>query len=676
MSRLSSCILLLLVPCALRAAELPRTIKLDIRDLLLSPEVVLDKDGSARLARSVLIADEIGATDFHQTEPLSDRIQAKKILHLDSAEATSAELFIHLSPKQVHVNDKPLAQGIKLTSTGWTRWKVPPELLKKGDNEVLLFGGGSLLIEQSRQSARSFKSTDGGKTWSNRIGKNNDQHGEYLVRLRLGQYATSGWAMTPVLDLWSPEGKIGTPGRLTQFREVKGLPEEGFPHVVCTAWLRTGSSPAPDSKTWTEWIRFDKHAADNTTARHRWAQARVDLKTTSPNATPRLPAQLAVVYGMEPDAGAAHTLATVTAAAGPRILQGFTPFVYQEPSPRLKLLRERYQLDKVIAPGKTEMEQLMLLRYWVRNQWHTAWEGGAASWMPPWDALIILESKDQSDCLTMCTHYAAVITQCCLALGWNARHCILDHHCVSEVWVDQHQKWVMMDPGNSKQRADVGLHFERDGVPLSALQLHQAHQSGKTDGIQVCFTPRALAEKIAPLCRPVPKADEKSATRPDTIPLAKLKQYPVCQIENYRRYAFPARNNYLSSLYPGELYQGWSSYFYDGYCWVGDSPDDPQLSPEYSRHLSPARPQDIDWSLNWTRIHLARTAKPGEVQVDLETHTPNLARLEKWEDGAWKPVAASSLWKLQPGENELRVRSVNRWDRAGAESQVKVKWTP
>src|SRR5262249_2009626 len=163
---------------------------------------------------------------------------------------------------------------------------------------------------------------------------------------------------------------------------------------------------------------------------------------------------------------------------------------------------------------------------------------------------------------------------------------------VSEVWVDQHHRWVMMDTGNSAQRADVGLHFEKDGLPLSALELHQAQRSGQTEGFRVSFTPAALAEKIAPLCRPAPRPPQ-TPPRPAAIALAELSKYPVCQLNNYRRYAFPARNNFLSSLLPGELYQGWSEYFHDGYYWVGDSPDRPQLSPEYSLHLAPARPHDI-----------------------------------------------------------------------------------
>jgi hypothetical protein len=246
------------------------------------------------------------------------------------------------------------------------------------------------------------------------------------------------------------------------------------------------------------------------------------------------------------------------------------------------------------------------------------------------------------------------------------------------VWADQHRKWAMMDAGNSAERADVGLHFERKGVPLSARELQQVYRDGKGDDLTACFTPARLAEKIAPLCRPAPAPKVKLPPRPDTISGTELKKYPVCQIDNYRRYAFPPRNTFLTTLYPGEPEHGFSNYYYDGYCWVGDSPDDPRISPEYSMHLNPARPQDVDWSLNWVRAHLARTATRGELRVDLETLTPNLERLERadGDKGAWQPTPAGFTWKLQAGVNVLRLRSVNRWGRAGQESVVKVEWKP
>jgi hypothetical protein len=656
-----------------------------------SPEVVIDKDGSCRLAHSVLLADETGATDFRQTETLSERNQAKKVFSLDDIDVSHGELFFFGTAKQVRMNGRPL-KCEPLVSTGWTRALVSSAWLKKGENEVVFSGGGSLLVEPGK-SGRSYKSGDGGATWSNReLGGQGHLQGEYLVRLRLPRYAASGWWMSDIFEITSGgDASIPEPRQTVRIIADAQLNQNQPKGTRVTAWLRTGDTPIPDDQNWTAWRKLDHNEEpDRTMARHRWAQMRYDLTTTRAQATPRLYSgrlewRLAAV---EKPTGKRGTI--MMRITGDRddeeedpIAIPSVPFVYQAPSPRLKLLRERYQLDKVIAPGKTEMEQLMLLRYWVRNQCHRGWASHPALWVPPWDALLILESRDRPDALIMCTHHACVFTQCCLALGWNARHCILDHHCVSEVWVDQHRKWVMMDTGNSAERADVGLHFERNGVPLSARELHLLNRDGKTDGVRVCFTPARLTEKIAPLCRPAPPPKAKSLLRPDMIPLAELKNYPVCQLNNYRRYAFPPRNNFLETLYPGELEQGYSEYFYDGYCWVGDSPDDSRISPEYSRHLSPERADDIDWELNAVRIYLSQTDKAGEVQVDVASQMPNLARLEKTtSEGAnesktvWEPVAARFVWKLKPGRNVLAVRGVNHWERAGRLDRVEIQWTP
>ncbi len=670
------------------AAE-TRRIVLDTHRFQFSPEVVVDPtDGTIRLVHSVLLTHETGATDFHQAEALSERVWARKNFFItDSASIREPVLFIYGAPKHVQVNDHKSETPERLASTGWSCLKLSAEQLHQRLNPILMKDGGQVLFEPhaGRSVTHSDKTTDAGQTWGDSLGRGNGPTGEYLVRLRLREYAGLGWALSDVIDLWSdsPRG-IATPHRCISFHNHASLRPHLPNGTSLGVALRTGNNPTPDDSHWTPWRAITEgYKPEEAEARNRWAQLKIDLFTSKPQSTPRVPRQIQFAYDTEADSPSLKdTLAIVQPQPSWPVVPS-VPFVYQQPSPRLKLLRERYQLDKVIASGKTEMEQLMLLRYWVRNQWHTAWGSHPAAWMPPWDALIILESKDQPDCLTMCTHYAAVFTQCCLALGWNARHCILDHHCVSEVWVDQHQKWVMMDAGNSSERADVGLHFERNGIPMSALELHLAHRTGKTEATKVCFTPAKLVEQIGAMCRPAPVAKAKVLPRPDVIALAELSKFPVCQLNNYRRYAFPGRNNYLHSLYPGELYQGWSEYFYDGYWWVGDSPDDPRISPEYSHHLDPARPQDIDWSLNWTRIHLCRTKNAGELQVDLEIRTPNLARLEKMtetkdmadKDG-WQTTPAAFMWKLRPGKNILKARSVNHWDRAGAPAHVQVEWTP
>ena len=121
---------------------------------LCSPEVVADpRDGSLRLADSVLVADEIGATDYRQTQTITDRIWAKKVLVLDSADLTAAELFIYGSANTIKVNGKPLPACEPLVSTAWSRVKVSPGNLKAGENEFIFSGSGSLLLNQAGSPA-------------------------------------------------------------------------------------------------------------------------------------------------------------------------------------------------------------------------------------------------------------------------------------------------------------------------------------------------------------------------------------------------------------------------------------------------------------------------------------------------------------------------------------------
>src|SRR4051794_8000478 len=170
-----------------------------------SPEVVFDSERAAvRLAKSILVADEIGGTDYTQTLTLTDQVWAKKTFDLDAAEAESAELLFFGTAAKVTVNGERLAKAERLPSTGWFRVAVSPRLLKAGANEVVLKGAGQVLIEPAAKPGRSARSTDGGQTWSTSdVGGKGHSPGEYVVRLRLGRYARAGWAESPVIDLWT-----------------------------------------------------------------------------------------------------------------------------------------------------------------------------------------------------------------------------------------------------------------------------------------------------------------------------------------------------------------------------------------------------------------------------------------------------------------------------------------
>lgn len=179
--------------------------------------------------------------------------------------------------------------------------------------------------------------------------------------------------------------------------------------------------------------------------------------------------------------------------------------------PRLSALREKYGLEQVIAGASTDLERVGRLRDWVKSRW----DHQQPIILPPWDALYILERVDKGLEAFYCVHYSITFMQCCLSLGIPARLVNLhrgigpadldrrqavftpadppiDEHVVNEVWLDDQGRWAMMD-------VDFDIHYERDGQPLNALEIHRAVLADELAALRVCEGP--LADKL--------KADER-----------------------------------------------------------------------------------------------------------------------------------------------------------------------
>jgi len=149
---------------------------------------------------------------------------------------------------------------------------------------------------------------------------------------------------------------------------------------------------------------------------------------------------------------------------------------------KLKRLREDFKLDEVVAPGRTEFEKLLLLKRWVRSRWNHGWNNTN----PPWDAYEILKHAERGETFT-CGYYSFVLSECYRSLGYQARRLSIrvkdteypanphNHgHNVCEVYSNEYNKWVLMD-------ADKNCHYEKDGVPLSALEIREAWLTGEED---------------------------------------------------------------------------------------------------------------------------------------------------------------------------------------------------
>ena len=101
------------------------------------------------------------------------------------------------------------------------------------------------------------------------------------------------------------------------------------------------------------------------------------------------------------------------------------------------------------------------------------------------DAFEILE-KAKTGAGFYCTHSMRVQHAVMTAMGYVVRDLGVDsdhlvfgksnHHGVNEVWSNEYAKWVLLD-------AKYDIHFERAGVPLSALELHEAVRADLGKGI-------------------------------------------------------------------------------------------------------------------------------------------------------------------------------------------------
>ncbi len=177
--------------------------------------------------------------------------------------------------------------------------------------------------------------------------------------------------------------------------------------------------------------------------------------------------------------------------------------------PVLRQLRERFDLDAVAGDG-TDLERMVRLRDWIKS----LFPHYIPYRMPEWNALVILDRGARGVERFICVHYSVALVQCALALGLQGRVVNLhrgiaadyrigdeavadppvDEHVVAEIWSREVGGWVMMD-------TDFDCHYERDGRPASALDIHDAFVSGRVEEL----TPRrgphsqsftALAEDI------------------------------------------------------------------------------------------------------------------------------------------------------------------------------------
>ena len=320
-------------------------------------------------------------------------------------------------------------------------------------------------------------------------------------------------------------------------------------------------------------------------------------------------------------------------------------------NPKLRELREREGLDAVAGGATAEFDRQVRLMDWVHRRFPRFGQPSTNAQ----GALEIVRAIDSGHTF-FCSQYAQLMVSAAASLGWVDRPLALrrhqgvnrvggsTEHAVTEIWSNQHDKWVMLDPTSN-------LYVERDGVPLNAIEIRQEwfYRAG-TNLVFVQGTERKRHRKadLPFLVRKLPGFGDLTL-EPD-------------ELDKYGFTAFIPNTDLMDS-----------GFDYAGMFLVKDALCDGTRWHERNVPMDPLR--DPYFPLGETSLELS--PEGGAIRVTLATWTPNLRGFEfRTDPGTWQTAGTQVLWSLHDGENRLEARTLNRLGVAGPVSVAVVDRHP
>jgi hypothetical protein len=319
-------------------------------------------------------------------------------------------------------------------------------------------------------------------------------------------------------------------------------------------------------------------------------------------------------------------------------------------SPRVRQLRERYGLDAVVAGETDEWKRILLLRHWIKSKIEIDDENPTQTRE---EAFAILDAALRGGKFH-CTHFSIVQHAVLNSFGYVARRLgcgpgLKDdggHHGVNEVWVNKFSKWALID-------AKYDAHYEKDGVPLSALEIRDEVWRDGAKSVVCVVGPNRRPMKPDP-------ATGRWETRPDT--------YRWCSWEtNTNRFtAFPMKPSSTLVMFKDDIFAR-NTWYRDG---------KPHWAYGTPYLIATTRRDWIEWTPNVITSKV--TIEDGKVRVFLESCTPNFRSYQmKARDGEWTdcdeqvelPIAGSGL-------NRFTFRTINLFGVTGPEHRVEIVHSP
>jgi hypothetical protein len=319
-------------------------------------------------------------------------------------------------------------------------------------------------------------------------------------------------------------------------------------------------------------------------------------------------------------------------------------------SPKFSHLITKYRLDTVFHGETDEFKRILLLRRWIKSVIKINDSGEPY----PGDGYTegILDAALNGHGFH-CGHFMTVQNGIMNAFGYVTRTLGAGtgvkggpdgHHGINEIWLNQYNKWFLSD-------AKYDTHFEKNGIPLSALEVRDEYLKNKAADIVKVKGPERTSVDI----------DSDSG---------------VGKVRSSQTYTWIEWHGY------NNMFTAWPDYqdllimfedeFFKNNIWIwGGKPHWAYAKPEF---MKPVQDRDkIYWTPNTivSKVNISNNV----AHIELTSETPNLKEYQMKElpSGEWKTIGEKLDKELKNKEYELIFRVVNLANVTGPEHKIVIK---
>lgn len=319
-------------------------------------------------------------------------------------------------------------------------------------------------------------------------------------------------------------------------------------------------------------------------------------------------------------------------------------------SPKFSHLITKYRLDTIFHGETDEFKRILLLRHWIKsvikiNDFGDPYPGDGYT-----EGILDAALKGQG---FHCGHYMTVQNGIMNAFGYVTRTLGAGpgvkggpdgHHGINEIWLNQYNKWFLSD-------AKYDHHFEKNGIPLSALEIRDEYLKNEA-------------------------ADIIKVKGPGRIPFDVDSETGISKVRSAQTYTWIEwhGNNNMFIIWPDyqDLLVMYEDDFFKNNIWIWDGkPHWAFARPEFMKLVQDRN--KIYWTPNTIASQVAINGKVAH--IELASGTPNLKEYQMKESPSeeWKTVGDKFDKELKKKDYEWLFRVVNLANVTGPEHKIVIK---